>query len=104
MAVGKVRRRRHRPWRSFLLLHIEQAPIERQKGHQEEGRRPLLAKGYVATVCFSGHSSTSHVDWYDIKAPSIFEVRNVGKTLANRSQGLSMSPVHLAPMHLINSL
>ena len=28
-------------------------------------------------------------DWYDIKAPSIFEVKNVGKTLANRSQGLS---------------
>jgi len=27
-------------------------------------------------------------DWYDIKAPSMFEVRNVGKTLVNRSQGL----------------
>jgi small subunit ribosomal protein S3Ae len=27
-------------------------------------------------------------DWYDIKAPSIFEVKNVGKTLVNRSQGL----------------
>ncbi|THH00407.1 hypothetical protein EW026_g2113 [Hermanssonia centrifuga] len=30
----------------------------------------------------------SRKDWYDIKAPSIFEVKNVGKTLANRSQGL----------------
>jgi len=30
----------------------------------------------------------SRKDWYDIKAPSIFDVRNVGKTLANRSQGL----------------
>jgi len=27
-------------------------------------------------------------DWYDIKAPSIFEVRNVGKTLVNRTQGM----------------
>jgi len=27
-------------------------------------------------------------EWYDIKAPSIFEVRYVGKTLVNRSQGL----------------
>ena len=27
-------------------------------------------------------------DWYDIKAPSIFDVRNVGKTLVNRSAGL----------------
>ncbi|KAJ3528380.1 hypothetical protein NMY22_g9439 [Coprinellus aureogranulatus] len=30
----------------------------------------------------------SRKDWYDIKAPSIFEVRNVGKTLTNRSQGM----------------
>ncbi|CAG8635889.1 9812_t:CDS:2, partial [Cetraspora pellucida] len=27
-------------------------------------------------------------EWYDVKAPSIFEVRNVGKTLVNRTQGL----------------
>jgi len=27
-------------------------------------------------------------DWYDIKAPSSFAVRNVGKTLVNRTQGL----------------
>ncbi|CED83106.1 40s ribosomal protein s1 [Phaffia rhodozyma] len=27
-------------------------------------------------------------DWYDVKAPSFFEVKNVGKTLVNRSQGL----------------
>ncbi|QRV76260.1 ribosomal S3Ae family [Ceratobasidium sp. AG-Ba] len=27
-------------------------------------------------------------DWYDIKAPSMFDTRNVGKTLVNRSQGL----------------
>jgi len=27
-------------------------------------------------------------DWYDIKAPSYFETRNVGKTLVNRSQGM----------------
>jgi len=31
---------------------------------------------------------THFTEWYDIKAPSIFEVRNVGKTLVNRSQGL----------------
>ena len=26
-------------------------------------------------------------DWYDIKAPSIFNVRQVGKTLVTRTQG-----------------
>lgn len=27
-------------------------------------------------------------DWYDVKAPSIFQVRNIGKTLVNRTQGM----------------
>ena len=27
-------------------------------------------------------------DWFDVKAPSMFEVKNVGKTLTNRSTGL----------------
>lgn len=27
-------------------------------------------------------------DWYDVKAPSMFEIKNVGKTLTNRSSGL----------------
>jgi len=30
----------------------------------------------------------SRKDWFDIKAPSFFDTKNVGKTLANRSQGL----------------
>lgn len=49
----------------------------------------------LAKVCIFFIQSTTSVlmnvsDWYDIKAPSIFEVRNVGKTLVNRSQGLSV--------------
>lgn len=28
-------------------------------------------------------------EWYDVKGPSFFEVKNIGKTLVNRSQGLS---------------
>lgn len=28
-------------------------------------------------------------DWYDVKAPSMFANRQVGKTLVNRTQGTS---------------
>ncbi|CAL5051258.1 unnamed protein product [Urochloa decumbens] len=30
-------------------------------------------------------------DWYDIKAPSVFSVRNVGKTLVSRTQGTKIA-------------
>ncbi|GAB2228886.1 hypothetical protein Droror1_Dr00023019 [Drosera rotundifolia] len=33
----------------------------------------------------------SKKDWYDIKAPSIFNVRNVGKTLVTRTQGTKIA-------------
>ncbi|CAL9764184.1 unnamed protein product [Musa acuminata subsp. burmannicoides] len=30
-------------------------------------------------------------DWYDIKAPSVFNVRNIGKTLVSRTQGTKIA-------------
>jgi len=33
----------------------------------------------------------SKKDWYDIKAPSVFQVRNVGKTLVTRSSGMRVA-------------
>jgi small subunit ribosomal protein S3Ae len=33
----------------------------------------------------------SRKDWYDVKAPGMFEVKQVGKTLVNRSTGLSIA-------------
>ena len=30
-------------------------------------------------------------DWYDIKAPSVFNVKNVGKTLVTRTQGTKVN-------------
>ncbi|KAF8673652.1 hypothetical protein HU200_048397 [Digitaria exilis] len=33
----------------------------------------------------------SKKDWYDIKAPSVFSVRNVGKTLVSRTQGTKIA-------------
>jgi small subunit ribosomal protein S3Ae len=62
-----------------------------KKGVKKKAIDPFARKGmhhfqYADTI-FTDWS----VDWYDIKAPSIFEVKNVGKTLVNRSQGLSTS-------------
>lgn len=28
-------------------------------------------------------------DWYDVKAPSMFNIRQIGKTLVTRTQGTS---------------
>ncbi|EER99660.1 hypothetical protein BDA96_02G381900 [Sorghum bicolor] len=33
----------------------------------------------------------SKKDWYDIKAPSVFSVRNIGKTLVSRTQGTKIA-------------
>ncbi|MBA0855572.1 hypothetical protein Goshw_015643, partial [Gossypium schwendimanii] len=34
-------------------------------------------------------------DWYDIKAPSVFTSRNVGKTLVTRTQGTKIASLGL---------
>lgn len=44
----------------------------------------------VCLVCCSV-DPFSKKDWYDIKAPSAFNVRNVGKTLVTRTQGTKVS-------------
>ncbi|KAJ3299872.1 ribosomal 40S subunit protein S1B [Borealophlyctis nickersoniae] len=51
-----------------------------------KGKKGLKKKTYV---------SERRKDWYDIKAPSFFEVRNVGKTLVNRTQGLKNANEYL---------
>lgn len=33
----------------------------------------------------------SRKDWYDVKAPSMFKIRQVGKTLVNRTQGTKIA-------------
>lgn len=40
-------------------------------------------------LCFRARSVDPFTkkDWYDIKAPSMFSVRNIGKTLVSRTAG-----------------
>lgn len=44
---------------------------------------------FVNLILFGGYRADPYAkkDWYDIKAPSVFGVRNVGKTLVTRTQG-----------------
>ncbi|KAK4388331.1 40S ribosomal protein S3a [Sesamum angolense] len=69
-------------YKSFLLLSSiaqqlrhygrrkEQEDFEGEKGGKKKAADPFAKK-----------------DWYDIKAPSVFNTRNVGKTLVTRTQG-----------------
>ncbi|KAJ1070806.1 hypothetical protein K5549_003785 [Capra hircus] len=34
----------------------------------------------------------SKKDWYDVKAPAMFNIRNIGKTLVTRTQGTKITP------------
>ena len=62
-----------------------------KKGIKKKVVDPFSRKGMHHFQSSDTAFSDGFVDWYDIKAPSIFEVKNVGKTLVNRSQGLSTS-------------
>ncbi|XP_058939720.1 small ribosomal subunit protein eS1-like [Kogia breviceps] len=42
----------------------------------------------------------SKKDWYDVKAPAMFNVRNIGKTLVKRTQGTKITSDGLKVMCL----
>lgn len=46
---------------------------------------------YEAFICelVSSVDPFTRKDWYDVKAPSMFTTRQIGKTLVNRTQGTS---------------
>lgn len=54
----------------------------------------LILNLYIFFVCVCGcyrADPFAKKDWYDIKAPSVFTVKNVGKTLVTRTQGTKVS-------------
>ena len=52
---------------------------------------PPLSGALGHVLCFSVDPFTKK-DWYDVKAPSMFNIRQIGKTLVTRTQGTSKSP------------
>lgn len=52
----------------------------------------VLEYVYVSVICLSFSTDPfAKKDWYDIKAPSVFTVKNVGKTLVTRTQGTKVN-------------
>ncbi|OLL25148.1 40S ribosomal protein S1 [Neolecta irregularis DAH-3] len=91
--------------RKFALLSKNSPTLENSATNQAASHRDTSAKVYINMAVgknkrlSKGKKPTkrkavdafARKDWYDIKAPSMFEVRNVGKTLVNRTAGLKIA-------------
>jgi len=55
------------------------------------GKNKRLSKGKKAKTGKKPADPFTRKDWYDIKAPSIFTVRQVGKTFVNRTAGQKLA-------------
>ncbi|XP_045041836.1 small ribosomal subunit protein eS1-like [Desmodus rotundus] len=57
------------------------------------GNSRLLTKGGKRGAKKKVVDPFSKENWYDVKAPAMFNVRNIGKTLVMRIQGTKISSV-----------
>lgn len=77
----------------------EQEDLQGQERWQEKGvstHYPSPSKvqsflHFIPVVSICSADPFTKKDWYDIKAPSVFQVKNVGKTLVTRTQGTKVN-------------
>lgn len=56
------------------------------------GKSKHLTKGGKKGVKKKVVDRFSKKDWYDVKVPAMFNIRNIGKTLLMRTQGIKITP------------
>jgi hypothetical protein len=74
---------------SFLGSRVKTLLLPPTNSTMAVGKNKRLSKGKGKGKSKRAADPFTRKDWYDLKAPSTFENRNIGKTLINRSQGLS---------------